>query len=136
MGRAVHAVIQSVPLDPQPGVLDAFVSAQSVAEAVPDREDDVRRLAARALASGAIERAGRADRALREVPFGYEAPGGTIVEGFIDLVIDGDEGLEIVDWKTDGITESEVEDRLDQYRLQAGSMCWGSSMRRGARLQR
>ena len=115
---------------------DAFVSAQSVAEAVPDREDDVRRLAARALASGAIERAGRADRALREVPFGYEAPGGTIVEGFIDLVSDGDEGLEIVDWKTDGITESEVEDRLDQYRLQAGSMCWGSSMRRGARLQR
>ena len=43
-----------------------------------------------------------------------------MVEGFADLVIETDAGLEIVDWKTDSVDQSEVEERLQKYRTQAG----------------
>ncbi|MBI2767064.1 MAG: PD-(D/E)XK nuclease family protein [Chloroflexi bacterium] len=123
LGRAVHAVIQSVPLSASPGVVAAFARAQAVAEAIPDREADIVRLVRRALESQAMARARAAasngGRALREVPFAVEIDG-TIVEGFLDMLIDGPGGLEIVDWKTDGITAGEVDARLDHYRLQAG----------------
>ena len=124
LGRAVHAVVQSVPLDAQPEVLAAFARAQAVAEAIPDRENDVIRLARRALESDAMRRARRAKRALREVPFAVEFDG-TIVEGFVDMLIEGDGDLEIVDWKTDDITAAEVERRMEQYKLQGGLYVMG-----------
>jgi len=38
----------------------------------------------------------------------------------MDLVIEGPDGLEVVDWKTDSVSASEVERRVERYRLQAG----------------
>jgi ATP-dependent helicase/nuclease subunit A len=98
--------------------VDAVARAQAVAEAVPERAGDIARLIRRALDSDAAARA-RAGRALREVPFAL-ARDGIVLEGFMDLVIDTPDGLEIVDWKTDAIPSSEVERRLETYRLQAG----------------
>jgi ATP-dependent helicase/nuclease subunit A len=135
LGRAVHAVVQSVPLDSQPEVLAAFARAQAVAEAIPDREDDVIRLARRALESDAMRRARRAKRALREVPFAVEMDG-TIVEGFVDMLIEGDGGLEIVDWKTDDIAAGEVERRMAQYRLQGGLYVMGLERATGRTVDR
>jgi ATP-dependent exoDNAse (exonuclease V) beta subunit len=43
-----------------------------------------------------------------------------VVEGFADLVIEHEDGLEIVDWKTDDVPESAVEARLEKYKTQAG----------------
>jgi ATP-dependent helicase/nuclease subunit A len=120
VGRAVHATIQSVALDADAAQIAAFARAQAVAEAIPDRADDVAALAQAALASDAAGRARDGRRALREVPFAvrYDA---TVLEGFIDLVIEGaDGGVEIVDWKTDHISAAEVPARLIQYELQAG----------------
>jgi ATP-dependent exoDNAse (exonuclease V) beta subunit len=120
VGRAVHATIQSVALDAGAAQIAAFARAQSVAEAIPDRAGDVAALAQAALASDAAQRARSGRRALREVPFAvrYDA---TVLEGFIDLVIEGTDGaLEIVDWKTDHISAAEVPARLIQYELQAG----------------
>ncbi|MCH8813658.1 MAG: UvrD-helicase domain-containing protein [Chloroflexi bacterium] len=119
LGRAVHAAIQSVPWDADEETIKAFARAEAVAEAVPDRADEVGTLVRRALRSRAAERARRATRALREVPFGLDIDG-TTVEGFVDLLIEGPDGIEIVDWKTDRVNESEIDARLDQYRLQAG----------------
>lgn len=135
LGRAVHAVVQSVPLEAQPEVLAAFARAQAVAEAIPDREDDVIRLARRALASGAMARARGAKRALREVPFAVEVDG-TIVEGFVDMLIEQDGGLEIVDWKTDDITAAEVERRMEQYKLQGGLYVLGLERATGRSVDR
>ena len=86
---------------------------------IPDREDDVVRLATRAFNSAAMGRARLARRVLREVPFAVKVDG-TIVEGFIDMLIQTSDGFEIVDWKTDDIASAEVDRRLDQYRTQAG----------------
>ena len=45
---------------------------------------------------------------------------GTILEGFVDLLIESPEGIEIVDWKTDDIPAADVPSRLREYELQAG----------------
>lgn len=135
LGRAVHAVVQSVPLAAQPEVLAAFARAQAVAEAIPDREDDVVRLARRALECDAMARARGATRALREVPFAVEVDG-TIVEGFVDMLIEQDGGLEIVDWKTDDITAAEVERTMEQYQLQGGLYVLGLERATGRKVDR
>jgi ATP-dependent helicase/nuclease subunit A len=125
VGRAVHATIQSVALDADAAQIAAFARAQSVAEAIPERAEEVAALARAALASEAAQRARSGRRALREVPFAvrYDA---TVLEGFIDLVIEGaDGGIEIVDWKTDHIGAAEVPARLIQYELQAGLYALG-----------
>ena len=119
LGRAVHAALQSLPLDADGDMIDAFSRAQAVAEAIPGRSAEVARLVRRALQSGAAGRAREASRALREVPFAAEFDG-TILEGFIDLVIESPDGIEIVDWKTDDIPAKEVRERLREYELQAG----------------
>ena len=119
LGRAVHAAIQSLSLAPDDVTIDAFSRAQAVAEAVPEREAEVARLVRAALASEAASRARAARRALREVPFAWQMDG-TTIEGFIDMLIDTPEGIEIVDWKTDRVPPDEVPARHDSYRLQAG----------------
>ena len=73
VGRAVHAAIQSLPLDAGPEAIDAIAAAQAVAEAVPDRAGEVAALVGVALASDAAARARAAAGALREVPFAFRA---------------------------------------------------------------
>ncbi|MDP9238854.1 MAG: UvrD-helicase domain-containing protein [Chloroflexota bacterium] len=120
LGRAVHATIQSVPLDASAAQIAAFSRAQSVAEAIPGRDAEVAALVQSALASKAFGRARAASRAMREVPFVVQY-GATVLEGFIDMVIEGEDGgIEIVDWKTDHVAGADVPQRLKQYESQAG----------------
>jgi ATP-dependent helicase/nuclease subunit A len=135
LGRAVHATIQSLPWDADPQMVTAFSSAQAVAEAIPQRANQVSRLVRSALESKAAQRAKAAPRALREVPFAVQS-GDVTVEGFIDLLIDDGSGLEIVDWKTDQISPVEVDARLEKYRLQAGLYVWGIQEATGKRVHR
>jgi ATP-dependent exoDNAse (exonuclease V) beta subunit len=74
--------------------------------------------------SQAAARARVATRSLREVPFAI-AVDGTVLEGFVDLVIEDEEGLEIVDWKTDQIPAGAVAERLRDYETQAGLYVYG-----------
>jgi ATP-dependent exoDNAse (exonuclease V) beta subunit len=53
------------------------------------------------------------------VPFAWQQ-GHQLVEGFIDLVIETPDGLEVVDWKTDAVPADAVERRLVEYEAQAG----------------
>jgi ATP-dependent helicase/nuclease subunit A len=46
--------------------------------------------------------------------------GDVVLEGYIDLVIDSPDGLEIVDWKTDAVAPGAIAERLRSYELQAG----------------
>ncbi len=123
LGRAVHAALQSLPWDADDEEVKAVATAQAVAEAIPDRADEAAKLIRVALSSPAAERARTARRALREVPFAFldgSASPPVVVEGFADLVIETDDGLEIVDWKTDHVAASTVDERLAKYRTQAG----------------
>jgi ATP-dependent helicase/nuclease subunit A len=123
LGRAVHAALQSLPWDADDASINAVATAQTVAEAVPHLASRAASLIRIALNSPAAQRARTASRALREVPFAFKQPDTNppvVVEGFADLVIENDDGIEIVDWKTDDVSADEVETRLQKYRTQAG----------------
>jgi ATP-dependent helicase/nuclease subunit A len=133
LGRAVHAAIQSLGLDAADGLISAFARAQAVAEAIPERVAEVENLVRWVIRSSeAAARARSAKRALREVPFAVEGDG-TVVEGFIDLVLETDRGIEIVDWKTDQIPAQAVPERMREYETQAGLYVYGLEAATGRR---
>ena len=120
VGRAVHAVLQSVDLATGQGLEDT-ARAQAAAEGVPQREAEIVRLARVALESGTVKRAVASGRWWREVPVGAPV-GDTVLEGFIDLLFEEEGELVVVDYKTDVVeTEEEIAQRAGHYRIQAGA---------------
>jgi len=116
MGRAVHAVLQAIDLGTQEG-LDNTARAQAAAEGIANRAGDVARLARQACQSGPVLRAVASGRMWREVPIGAPVEG-AVLEGFIDLLFQTDQGYEIVDYKTDEVRAADLDARMDRYRLQ------------------
>ena len=122
IGRAVHAVLQVVDLRTGSD-LDDNVQAQAAAEGVPAQADAIARLVRRALDSSIVQRALDSKRWWRETPVAGPVGDG-IVEGFIDLLFEEDDGYVIVDYKTDNLG-SEGRDRTGDG--------WVSSARWGLR---
>ena len=118
VGRAVHAVLQTLDLETRKGIATlARIHAES--EGITELSDEVAALASSAVASEEIQRAirGRYWRELHVAcPIGEQ-----VVEGYVDLVYETAEGLVVVDYKTDQIDSSELEDKLERYRLQGAT---------------
>jgi len=88
---AADALLQSIDLATLAN-LDALATAQAEAEGIPRRSAEVARLVRNAASSDAVKRAVASGRYWREVPVG--APiGGVVLEGFIDLLYEGADGL-------------------------------------------
>ncbi len=119
VGRAVHAVLQSIDLATGAGV-EHRARAQAVAEGVPDREAEVSRLVEVAVQSDIVRRAVASQRIWREVPVAVPVGEGSL-HGFIDLLFEEQDGLVVVDYKTDAVTEAQLPDIMDRYRLQGGA---------------
>ncbi len=121
IGRAVHAVLQTVDLATGAGI-DATARAQALAEGVPDREEEIRALATAALEAPFVrDTVTGAWPRWREVPVAVLVDG-VLVEGFIDLLVETPDGLVVVDWKTDVVrTTADVESALTRYRLQGAT---------------
>jgi len=134
-GRAVHAALQVLPWDADEETIRALAQAQAVAEAVPEETDRIADLLRRALATDAAGRARLASRAQREVPFAM-VEGAVTLEGFIDLVVEDDDGIEVIDWKTDAVPSEAVPRRLENYRLQAGLYVLGLEAATGRPVRR
>jgi ATP-dependent helicase/nuclease subunit A len=119
LGRAVHAVLQTVDLRTGAG-LEAMARAHAGAEGVPSRWCEVAALARTALDSTLVRTAVES-RFWRELYVGAPVGSG-VLEGFVDLLFEGPDGLEIVDYKTDGVRSDEEVDRLAaRYRLQGAA---------------
>ena len=119
IGRAVHAVLQVVDMHTGVGLED-IAKAQAAAEGVPGRADDIVRLVRRALDSPIVKRALDSGRWWRETPVAGPVGDG-IVEGFIDLLFEEEDGFVIVDYKTDALgSDEEIEWAMARYRLQGG----------------
>jgi ATP-dependent helicase/nuclease subunit A len=118
-GRAVHAALQVLPWNADQPTIQALARAQAVAEAIPDEANRIADLLRRALGTEAAARARQSRRAQREVPFAV-VEGDITLEGFVDLLLENDDGVEIVDWKTDAISPEAIPRRLQDYTLQAG----------------
>jgi ATP-dependent exoDNAse (exonuclease V) beta subunit len=119
VGRAVHGVLQTIDLGTGDG-LEAAVAAQCEAEAVPDRVDDVRLLVSHALGSRSVREAAAAPH-WREV-YACTPLDGRLLEGYVDLLYRGADGLVVVDHKTAATSDAdELRRRVDGYRLQGAS---------------
>jgi ATP-dependent exoDNAse (exonuclease V) beta subunit len=120
LGRAVHAVLQTVDLATGAGVGDV-ARAQATAEGIPQRAQEIADLCRGALGAAVVRRAVASGRWWREVPVG--APiGDTVLEGFIDLLFEEEDGLVIVDYKTDALEKDEEMDAaMARYRLQGAA---------------
>ncbi len=119
IGRAVHAVLQVVDLSTGSDLND-IAQAQAAAEGVPAQADAIARLVRGALDSSIVQRALASARWWRETPVAGPVGDG-IVEGFIDLLFEEEDGFVIVDYKTDSVrSEDAIERAMGRYRLQGG----------------
>jgi ATP-dependent helicase/nuclease subunit A len=120
IGRAVHATLQTVDLATGEGV-EETAQAQSAAEGVPHRAAEVAQLVRAALDAASVRAAVASGRLWREVYVGASVDG-VLVEGFIDLLYETPEGLVVVDYKTDALTDGDsIDHALERYRLQGAA---------------
>ena len=119
LGRAVHAVMQSIDLDTGDGI-DDRARVQASAEGIPDLENEIARLCRGAVESKIVRRAVVSGRLWREVPVAAAAGDGSL-HGFIDLLFEEPDGLVVVDYKTDRVDPSGDSDPSVRYRLQGGA---------------
>jgi ATP-dependent exoDNAse (exonuclease V) beta subunit len=120
VGRAVHAVLQTVDLATGVGLAD-LARTHAAAEGVADRAREIERLARAALDAPVIRDAVAGGRCWRELYVGVPV-GDRVLEGFVDLLVDGPAGLVVVDYKTDAVPgDRELEAAVERYRLQAAA---------------
>jgi ATP-dependent exoDNAse (exonuclease V) beta subunit len=119
LGRAVHAVLQTVDLATGAGI-DETAAAQAAAEGIVGREHDVAARARVALTTRVVQEA---------VAHGFHremyvaAPvDGTTLEGYVDLVYRRADGLVVVDYKTDAWYDvADLDAKVARYRLQGAA---------------
>ena len=120
LGRAVHAVLQTIDLATGDGIEDT-ARAQATAEGIPHLQSEIAELAWAAVNSDIVRRAVASGRYWREAHIA--APiGEGVLEGFIDLLFEENGELVVVDYKTDAIDEDSTDYIANnRYREQAGS---------------
>ena len=115
IGRAVHAVLQTVDLATGAGI-DELAAAQAAAEGVLGFEATIAALVQSALASPTVRAACREREYWRETYVAVPVEGLTL-EGYVDLVYRDrptDGALVVVDYKTDAIDDdAQLDERLD-----------------------
>ena len=107
MGRAVHAALADIDLvtrcDGAGRPASETSRAHALAHGVAARAPEVATLVDRALASPTVVHAA-SRRYWREVAVTTPVGHGGVLEGFIDLLFEDDDGLVVVDYKTDRVT--------------------------------
>lgn len=119
IGRAVHATLQVIDLA-APRDLDLQAQRQCDLESIPEHADVVAGLVRSALQSETVVAAARG-RHHKEVY--VAAPvGDRVLEGYIDLLVETDDGLIVVDYKTDSArSAAEIDAKVVEYQLQGAA---------------
>jgi ATP-dependent helicase/nuclease subunit A len=137
IGRAVHAVLQTVDLSTGEGLSD-LAAAQAAAEGVLGFEATIVELVRSALGSPTVVRA-CASPYWREAYVAVPVEGLTL-EGYVDLVYrdtDAAGGLVVVDYKTDAIGgDADLAARLAHYRVQGAAYAIAVAAATGERVDR
>ncbi|HSH23025.1 MAG TPA: PD-(D/E)XK nuclease family protein, partial [Acidimicrobiales bacterium] len=123
VGRAVHAVLQSVDLAAEQHDLAWAAAAQAAAEEVLGRESVIEALARSALRAPTVARGAHRPH-WKEVYVGVPFGDG-VLEGYIDLLFADDEGLVVVDYKTDSWrSDTDLDAKVQRYRLQLAAYAY------------
>jgi ATP-dependent helicase/nuclease subunit A len=120
LGRAVHAVLQSIDLETGADI-ESAARAQAAAEGIAGRDAEVARMVRSALAAPSVRAAAAGGRYWREV-FVAGQIDGTTIEGFVDLLYESKDALVVVDYKTDALpATASVDEAARRYRLQGAA---------------
>jgi ATP-dependent helicase/nuclease subunit A len=119
LGRAVHAVLQTVDLATGEGI-DALAAAQAAAEGLQGCALQVAERARCALSSRMVLAALDASRYWREF-FVAAVVEDLMVEGFIDLLYEHRDGLVIVEYQTDPIPDAQLDALVARCSLQVAA---------------
>ncbi len=121
IGAAVHAVLEHVDLaDPDVRSVDALVAEQAQAHSISQHVFVVGELVKAALASPAVALA--AEHRHHKELFVAAPLNDRMIEGYVDLLVEGPDGLVVIDYKTDSVrSEEDVDAKLDAYELQAAA---------------
>jgi ATP-dependent exoDNAse (exonuclease V) beta subunit len=137
IGRAVHAVLQTVDLSSGAGLTD-LAAAQAAAEGVIGFEATIGELVRLAIGSPTVVRA-CASPYWRETYVAVPLEGLTL-EGYVDLVYrdeDANDALVVVDYKTDAIRDdADLAARLAHYRVQGAAYAIAVAAATGERVDR
>ena len=110
--------------------------AQATVEGVAGRWEEIQGLARNALDSDAVRAAISSGRYFREL-FVSAPINDALIEGFIDLLFEDENGLTIVDYKTDDVDSAEDIDRaLDKYGSQMGAYAYAVQQATGMSVRR
>jgi RecB family exonuclease len=129
----VHATLQTVDLATGDG-LDAIAAAAAAAEGVLGHEPTIRALARAALDSPSVVRAAQRPH-WRETYVAVPLDNITL-EGYVDLMYRDDDGLVVVDYKTDAVDLAVRAERIVHYRIQAAAYALAVAESTGARVAR
>jgi ATP-dependent helicase/nuclease subunit A len=119
-GRAVHAVLQRASLRDSTDLRALAVSAASD-EGIDEQAGTVERLARAALDAPTVKRALLSPQMMRELPLRVGIGEGAI-EGIVDLCYFEEDGLVLVDYKTDALgSAADLASAGARYHLQIGA---------------
>lgn len=120
IGSAVHATLELIDLADPPDSLDPIIVRQCEIEAIPDSVNTVAALVRSALASPAVALA--AAHPHHKELFVSAPVGDRVIEGYVDLLVEGPDGLVVIDYKTDSANSpAEIDAKLATYELQGAS---------------
>jgi len=119
VGIAVHAVLEQADLATGAGI-EQLAGQEATSNGIPDKRVEIERLARAALASDLVQRAAKAPRCYREVPFAIKVRD-TVLEGTVDLAFEDPAGLHIVDYKTDAVAAADAPAHAEHYRPQVAA---------------
>jgi len=106
VGRAVHGALADLDLatrcDAAGRVVHEVARDRAATEGVSAHASEVATMVGRALTSPTVARAA-SRRHWREVSVSAPVAHGGVLEGFVDLLVEDDDGLVVVDYKTDGV---------------------------------
>ncbi len=138
-GTAVHGVLEEVSLEatPDPDRLAQLAHRIATRELVPDRTAALLEHVGRLVGSPLWKRLLAAPRVHRELPFVWKTPAGSVQEGKVDVLLEENDGLVVIDWKTDsggvaalsGERRAHYEQQLADYRKALGTVVPGKPVR-------
>lgn len=134
VGNAVHRALRYVDFQ-NDGSVTSAVAYACQEEGLADESDLVARLVRNVLGSPLIQMA-RRSKYYKEVFVAAPMPSGALLEGYIDLLVQGADGLILVDYKSSlrGSFAAATSNRIamERYGLQASAYSW--ALRRSAGL--
>jgi ATP-dependent helicase/nuclease subunit A len=118
LGGAFHRIMQQVELEiADDRELDALVAREAQAQGVSEETVKLKNWVTGTLASSFLQRARAAKQVWRELPFCIHY-GGQIVEGSMDLLFSDEDGLALVDYKTEEVSAKEMSEKIESHRDQ------------------